>query len=48
MWKRVFAETEGIEFAETRVTVEARLEAHNFPFPTSQRRAMLVWSVEIL
>lgn len=50
MWKRVFAEAEGAEFAETRVVVKAELAARGVPYDLSRRRgeSMLVWSVQVV
>ncbi|PCH37045.1 hypothetical protein WOLCODRAFT_140696 [Wolfiporia cocos MD-104 SS10] len=50
LWKSVFAEAEGPEFAESRLRVEAKL-GPEFPkhlFGVSRSGRMLVWSVQIL
>ncbi|KAH9950805.1 hypothetical protein B0H21DRAFT_721779 [Amylocystis lapponica] len=48
MWKHVFVEVEGAAFSDTRVVVLAHLEDHKYNFLTTQRRAMLVWSISIM
>ncbi|KIP09368.1 hypothetical protein PHLGIDRAFT_126378 [Phlebiopsis gigantea 11061_1 CR5-6] len=50
MWKKVFAEVESPEFAETRIVVQAKLTEgfHRKQLGARRQTNMLVWSVKIV
>ncbi|GBE84355.1 predicted protein [Sparassis crispa] len=48
LWKKVFAEAEGAEFAETRVVTEVKREEHPYSLSRQRGQHMLIWSVRIL
>lgn len=47
LWIKVFTELEGVEFAETRVIVDAFLKPQSFEYGVLVGRTM-VWSIHII